>query len=105
MTNEPLSPLAARRASAVPLLCSAEEELSRPVDEVPVDGVAAVEPLADELEAFEEEDALVGVADPLELVTGGGGVKLSFDEPKPMFCANRPVTETELILFNAEITR
>lgn len=106
MTSDPLNPLAARRASALPPLCSAVEELSKPVDEVPVAGVLAVEVLADELEVFEEDDdALVGAADPLELETGGGGEKLSFDEPKPMFCANRPVTETELILFNAEITR
>jgi hypothetical protein len=108
-----------RRVAAVPPVWSAKAELSSPLDDVPA-AVFSVELLVDvpeellveldelaidELAVLEEVDAPVDEVEAPELEAGGGGEKLSFCGPKPMFCANRPVTETELVLFNAEITR
>ncbi len=103
----------------MPPVWSAKAELSSPVDDVPVDVfpvelfadvpeellVELDELVVDELEVLEEVDAPVDEVEALELEVGGGGEKLSFCGPKPMFCANRPVTEMEFVLFSAEMTR
>ena len=90
LTSEPLKPPAARILSALPPVCSAEDELN---------GVAVFVSAAVVLLAPLVEDAAVPDEFEEELGVGATGVNESFLAPKPMSEAKTPPTETDTFLF------